>query len=81
VNPDELDLPQAANNFHRIADEDNCIISSDDFVIINRYGGKMCDCDWVTGNDDEYSTFFWMLTQVKGNRRSIRTMRLPCQRN
>ena len=59
MNPDELDLTQAANNFHRIADEDNYITGSDDFVIINRYGGKMWDCEWVTGNDGEHPTFFW----------------------
>ena len=59
MNPDEFDLTLAANNFHRIADEDNFIIGSDDFVIINRYGGKMWYCDWITGDDDEYPAFFW----------------------
>ena len=56
MNPDELDLTQAANNFHRIADEDNYITGSDDFVIINRYGGKMWDNEWITGC---YGRFCW----------------------
>jgi len=50
MNPGELDLTPTANNFHRIADEHNCITVTDDFVIINRCGGKICYCDWVTGD-------------------------------
>ena len=62
MNPDELDLTQAANNFHRIADEDNYITGSDDFVIINRYGGKMWDNEWITGDEGKGSVFFWDVT-------------------
>ena len=55
MNPDELDLTQAASNFHRIADEDNYITGSDDFVVVNRYGGREWECQWLEDN----GVFFW----------------------
>ncbi len=62
MNPDELDLTQAANNFHRIADEDNYITGSDDFVVVNRYGGREWDNEWITGDAGKGSVFFWDVT-------------------
>ncbi len=34
-------------------------ISSNEFVIINRYGGKMWPCDWIETSNDDYPVFFW----------------------
>ena len=62
MNPDELDLKHAASNFHRIVDEDNYITGSDDFVVVNRYGGKMWDNEWITGDAGKGSVFFWDVT-------------------
>ena len=62
MNANDLGLSQAANNFHRIADEDNYIVGSDDFVVVNRYGGKMWDNEWITGDEGKGSVFFWDVT-------------------
>ena len=50
MHPDKSDLTPTAINFHRMAEEYNCITVTDDFVIINRCDGKMCYFDWVTGD-------------------------------
>ena len=62
MNPDELDLTQAANKFHRIVDDEGYVVSSDDFVVVNRYGGKMWDNEWITGDAGKGSVFFWDVT-------------------
>ena len=62
MNADELDLDQTANNFHRIIDKEGYIIGSNDFVVVNRYGGKSWDNQWLTGYEDNVSVFFWDIT-------------------
>ena len=59
MNADDLGLSQAANNFHRIMDEEGYIVGSEDFVVVNRYGGKMWDNEWITGDAGKGSVFFW----------------------
>ena len=62
MNAEDLDLNQAANNFHRIVDEEGYIVGSEDFVVVNRYGGKMWDNEWITGDEGKGSVFFWDVT-------------------
>ena len=59
MNANDLGLSQAANNFHRIMDEEGYIVGSEDFVVVNRYGGKMWDNEWITGDAGKGSVFFW----------------------
>ena len=62
MNAEDLDLNQAANKFHRIVDDEGYVVSSDDFVVVNRYGGKMWDNEWITGDEGKGSVFFWDVT-------------------
>ena len=62
MNAEDLDLTTAANSFHRIVDDEGYIIGSDDFVVVNRYGGKMWDNEWITGDAGKGSVFFWDVT-------------------
>ena len=62
MNANDLGLSQAANNFHRIMDEEGYIVGSEDFVVVNRYGGKMWDNEWITGDAGKGSVFFWDVT-------------------
>jgi hypothetical protein len=68
MNAEDIDLVQAAEIFHRIVDDENYIIGSDDFVVINRYGGKMWNCDWVTSDNEDYPVFFW---DIQASERAI----------
>ena len=69
MNAEDLDLDQAANNFHRVVDEEGYIIGSNDFVVVNRYGGLMWNSDWLTGDEGKGSVFFW---DVDANEASIK---------
>lgn len=71
MNAEDLDLKHAASNFHRIVDEDNYITGSDDFVVINRYGGKMWDNEWITGDEGKGSVFFWDVTASAASTKEV----------
>jgi hypothetical protein len=45
-----------------VGDGEDLRISSKEFVIINRYGGKMWPCDWIEPMVDDYPVFFWDIT-------------------
>ena len=42
-----------------VGDVEDLRISSKEFVIINRYGGKKWPCDWIETSGDDYPVFFW----------------------
>ena len=45
-----------------VGDVGDLRISSNEFVIINRFGGKMWPCDWIETSNDDYPVFFWDIT-------------------
>ena len=55
MNSDELDLSGIVDHFQLVTNEEDEIISSTDFVILERYGGRMWDCDWLKDN----TLFIW----------------------
>jgi len=55
MNSDELELSDIVDHFQLVTNEEGAIISSTDFVILERYGGRMWDCDWLKDN----TVFIW----------------------
>jgi hypothetical protein len=55
MNSDQLDLCGITDHFQLVTNEEDAIISSTDFVILERYGGRMWDCDWLKDN----TVFIW----------------------
>jgi hypothetical protein len=68
LNADELNL-EDASNFHKIVDREGFIVGSNDFVVISRYGGFHWDNEWIRGNDEIGTVFFW---DILANEKSIK---------
>lgn len=65
MNSDELELNILAKHFDYNLDEDNQLVHSNDFVIVERYGGKLWSCDWLDCDSDRYPTFCWDVSADK----------------